>query len=58
MPTAGILEGSSVLGLTESEYNALSPADRSAHLTQAAQTYKTAGADHIIEDIRGLLDLL
>lgn len=58
MISVGILEGSSVLGLTESEYNSLTPSAKASILDQAAQTYKNAGADYVIKDIRGILDLL
>ena len=58
MISVGILEGSSVLGLIESEYNSLTPSAKASILDQAAQTYKNAGADYVIKDIRGILDLL
>ena len=47
MISVGILEGSSVLGLTESEYNSLTPSAKASILDQAAQTYKNAGADYV-----------
>ena len=58
MISVGILEGSSVLGLTEFVYNSLTPSAKASILDQAAQTYKNAGADYVIKDIRGILDLL
>ena len=56
--TVGILEGSSVMGLTQEEYEALSPEEREAADKKAEQTYLEAGADYIVRDVRGVLDFI
>ncbi|MFR8537332.1 MAG: HAD family hydrolase [Lacrimispora saccharolytica] len=56
--TVGILEGSSVMGLTQEEYEALTPEAREAADKKAEQTYLEAGADYVVKDIRGILDLI
>lgn len=56
--TVGILEGSSVMGLTQEEYEALSPEEREAADKKAEQTYLEAEADYIVRDVRGVLDFI
>lgn len=56
--TVGILEGSSVMGLTQEEYEALSPEEREAADKKAEQIYLEAGADYVVRDVRGVLDLI
>ena len=56
--TVGILEGSSVMGLTQEEYETLTPEAREAADKKAEQTYLEAGADYVVKDIRGILDLI
>ena len=56
--SVGILEGSSVLGLTEQEYKDLSPEERKEREEKAEEVYRQAGADYVIRDIRGVLELL
>ena len=56
--TVGILQGSSVMGLTQEEYEALSPEEREAAGKKAEQTYLEAGADYIVRDVRGVLDFI
>lgn len=56
--TIGILEGSSVLGLSQEEYEALSETERQEKLSQAEEKYKKAGADAVVRDIRGILDYI
>lgn len=58
MVTVGILEGSSVMGLTQEEYEELTPKARGAADKKAEQTYLEAGADYVMKDIRGILDLI
>lgn len=58
MESVGVLEGSSVLGLSQKEYEALSDAEKEKKLKQAEKTFMEAGADYVIRDIRGLLDIL
>lgn len=56
--TVGIIEGSSIMGLTCEEYEALSPEQREAEDKRTENTYREAGADYVIRDIRGILDLI
>ncbi len=56
--TVGILEGSSVMGLTQEEYEALSPEEREAADKKAEQIYLEAGADYVVRDVRGVLDFI
>src|SRR5699024_8965576 len=58
MFTIGILEGSSVMGLSQEEYEALSETERQEKLSQAEEKYKKAGADAVVRDIRGILDYI
>lgn len=54
----GLLVGSNAMGLTKAEYDALSP--EQAELAKAATRakYEAVGADFIIDDMTGLLDVL
>lgn len=56
--TVGVLEGSSVMGLTYEEYQALSLSEKSQEIQRAEAVYKEAGADYVIKDIRGVTELL
>lgn len=56
--TVGILEGSSVMGLTREEYEALPEEEREAADKKAEKIYLDAGADHVVKDVRGILELL
>lgn len=56
--TLGVLEGSSVIGLTQEEFEALSSQAQQELLQTATQTYLDAGADGVIRDIRGVLAYL
>lgn len=56
--SVGIVEGSSVMGLTEAEYTALPEEVKEALYHKVAGTYYAAGADHVVKDIRGILDLI
>lgn len=58
MATVGIIEGSSIMGLTQDEYNALSDSEREEADAKVVATYEEVGATHIIRDIRGLTDIL
>lgn len=55
--SVGVIEGSSVMGLTKEEYDDLAPAERMAECKRVAEVYKEAGADYVIKDISGLLEL-
>ena len=58
MTSVGILEGSSVMGLTQEEYEALDSKKKEAANEKARQIYFEAGADYVVKDIRGILDLV
>lgn len=55
--TVGVIEGSSVMGCTYEEYQALSPLERSEKVKRTEAVYREAGADYVIKDIRGVTDL-
>ena len=54
--TIGVLEGSSLLGLSSTEYAALSQDEKASVLAEATRKYEEAGADAVIQDIRGVLE--
>lgn len=51
---AGVLEGSSMLGLSQAEYDALSDVDRQIALDTARRKYMEAGADDVLLNLREL----
>ncbi|NCB92416.1 MAG: phosphonoacetaldehyde hydrolase [Clostridia bacterium] len=56
--TVGIIEGSSVMGLSQSEYEALGEQEKKAADEKVREAYQEAGADYVIQDIRGVLELI
>lgn len=56
--TIGILEGSSEMGLTKTEYDALSPEQKEKQKQLVTKRYLDAGADAVIDDIRGIFEFL
>ncbi len=56
--TIGVIEGSSVMGYTYEEYQALSLTEKSEEIRRTESVYKEAGADYVIKDIRGVTELL
>lgn len=56
--TAGVIEGSSELGLTEAEFNALSPDECSKKSELVCKKFLEAGADFVIANIAELYDIL
>lgn len=54
----GILEGSSLMGISEEEYNALGETERQELLESTRRKYLEAGADAVVTDIRGILDFV
>lgn len=56
--SVGIIEGSSEMGLTMEEYNNLSQNDKKKEIERVKRSYKNAGADYIINDIRGIIDII
>lgn len=53
--TLGVLEGSSEMGLTQAEYEALNTQERQAQITRVTQVYLNAGADGVILNFDELL---
>ncbi len=47
-----------MLGLTQAEYEGLSKEEKEAANKKAAETYFAAGADYVVQDIRGVLELV
>ncbi|MGI6174468.1 MAG: 2-aminoethylphosphonate--pyruvate transaminase [Christensenellales bacterium] len=56
--TVGVIMGSSELGLTRDELAALSESERNERKAAVRATYYQAGADYIIDDMDGLLDVV
>lgn len=56
--TIGLVEGSSELGLTQAEYEALTPDARAQARRRAEQTYRHAGADFVLQHMGHLPQLL
>lgn len=56
--TVGILEGSSEMALTQAEYEALSEEEKQVELDRVSKIYEDAGADCVIKDFRGILELI
>ncbi|MDD3279727.1 MAG: phosphonoacetaldehyde hydrolase [Lachnospiraceae bacterium] len=54
--TIGVLEGSSLIGLSQEEYEALTEKEKESVLQKAKNRYEEAGADAVIRDIRGVLE--
>lgn len=53
----GIVEGSSEMGLSKREWDALPLAGKEARFREVERRYREAGADYVIADIRGVLEL-
>lgn len=56
--TIGILEGSSLLGLSREEYESLPEAEKEKLLKEGEEKYRAAGADAVVRDIRGILEYI
>ncbi|MFI3227106.1 MAG: phosphonoacetaldehyde hydrolase [Clostridia bacterium] len=54
----GIIEGSSVMGITEDEWNAMSDEQKIAEKIRVSKVYKDAGADYVIDNMADLLDVI
>ncbi len=52
--TVGVIEGSSIMGLSQEAYEVLTPEEQEKECQRVAQVYKETGADHIIRNIREL----
>ncbi|VEI13599.1 phosphonoacetaldehyde hydrolase [Trueperella bialowiezensis] len=58
LDTVGIIEGSSLMGLTQAEYEALSDPEREAADAKVKATYEEIGATYIVRDIREVADIV
>lgn len=58
MVSVGIVEGSSVMGLTAEEYEAMPEEVKETLYHQVAGIYYAAGADHVVRDIHEILYLM
>lgn len=56
--SVGVIEGSSVMGLTQEEYDALTAEEKTKACERVKKIYLDAGADAVIQDIRGVLELV
>lgn len=56
--TVGIVEGSSESGLTEEEFSALTAVEKAVLAEKIEKRYRDAGADYVVNDIRGVLELI
>lgn len=56
--TVGVIEGSSEMALTKSEYEALSESEKSERILEVKNKFLAAGADAVILNMKELIDLL
>ncbi len=56
--SVGIVDGSSEMGLTEAEFAALNAGEKHAVRETVRQRFLDAGADYVIDDISGILELV
>lgn len=56
--TVGIIEGSSVLGYCEAEYELLTDEEKIRAKTKATEIYKNCGADYVLDHMGGLIGLI
>ncbi len=54
----GIIEGSSVMGLNEEEFDALSDVEKEAEAVRVTEVYQQAGADYVIRNMSELCGLI
>ena len=52
--SVGVVEGSSVLALSQAEYEALSPQERQAACRRAEETFRAAGAHFVLQNLSQL----
>lgn len=58
MISVGIIEGSSVMGFTEAEYEALSPEQKAAEADRVRKVYEACGANYVISNMSKLMALI
>lgn len=56
--SVGVVEGSSVMALSEAEYGALSTEEKSVRSAQVTKIYQDCGADYVIDNMRSLPNLI
>ena len=56
--TAGVIKGSSVLGLSREEFESLPPDEKESRVRQAEQAFINARADFVIRDMSELIPLM
>ena len=56
--SVGVIEGSSVMGLSEAEYQALSEEEKKAACDRVRKVLEDAGADYVIQNMSGLPALI
>ena len=58
MVSVGVIEGSSLLALSHQEFEALTDEEKKQRSEKVREAYLAAGADYVVQDIRGVLDLV
>ena len=58
MWSAGIIIGSSEMGLTKEEYDTLSEQEREIKCKEVEEKFKNAGADFVFKDIEEVVDFV
>ena len=56
--TVGLIEGSSLMGLSQAEYEALPEDVRQREISRVRRAYADCGADHVLLNLSGLPALL
>lgn len=56
--TVGVIEGSSEMGLSETEYEMLSEAEKEEQIARVKEKFLKAGADAVIRNMKELTDLI
>lgn len=56
--SAGVIEGSSVLGFSQDEFESLSAEDKKREIERTRKTFTDAGADFVLSDLSELPDLV
>lgn len=56
--SVGVIEGSSVMAMSEENFNKLSDEEKAEVRKSVREKFMDAGADYVIDDIRGILELV
>lgn len=54
----GILEGSSILGYSQEEYEGLASSQQTRAKERAAELFRSSGADYVLDNMSGLMELI